>query len=132
MKLTFDPSPDHKNSWSNQAVNSSFSIWLPTHSGSYDLRHFNWKVVWKPNWVKVLYLTIQVPRYSAIVSTVPLPLYWQQLVYLRCHLTSLHSVKPKSFDSRILSISFYTGCPNKSDRVWNWNNSQNIWPKRSV
>ena len=48
-------------------------------SGSDDLRHFNWKVVWKLNWVKVLYLTTQVPRYSAIVTTVLLTLYWQQV-----------------------------------------------------
>ena len=29
-----------------------------------------------------------------------------RLVYLRCHLTSFHSVKPQSFDSRILLISY--------------------------
>ena len=59
-----------------------FHMTSDTNSGSYDMRHFNWKVVWKPNWVKVLYLTIQVPRYSAIVSTVLLALYWQQVSLL--------------------------------------------------
>ena len=43
---------------------------MTSNIGSYDLRHFIWKVVWKPNWVNVLYLIIQVPRYSTIVSTV--------------------------------------------------------------
>ena len=59
-----------------------FHMTSNTYSGSYDLGHFSWKLVWKPNWVKVLYLIIQVPRYSAIVSTVLLPLYWWQVSLL--------------------------------------------------
>ena len=69
-----------------------------TFTGSYDLRHFNWKVVWKTNWVNVLYKSQDaVLLYQLCCS---------RLVYLRCHLFSFHSVKPKSFDWRILLISY--------------------------
>ena len=50
-----------------------FDMTSDTYSGSYDLRQ-------KAKLSQaVLYLTIQVPRYSAIVSTVLLPLHWQQV-----------------------------------------------------
>ena len=67
MKPTCDSSSDHKNFL---LIESSckfifFHMTSDTFSGSYDLRHFNWKVVWKTNWVNVLY-----SRHSAIISTV--------------------------------------------------------------
>ena len=75
-----------------------FHMTSHTFSGSYDLRHFNWKVVWKPNWVNVLHKSEDtVLLYQLCCS---------RLVYLRCHLFSFHSVKPKSFDWRILLISY--------------------------
>ena len=74
-----------------------FHMTSDTFSGSYHLRHFNWKVVWKTNWVNVLYKSQDtVLLYQLCCS---------RLVYLRCHLFSFHSVKPKSFDWRILLIS---------------------------
>ena len=76
-----------------------FHVTSDTFSGSYDLRHFNWKVVWKPNWVNALYKSQDtVLLYQLCCS---------RLVYLRCHLFSFHSVKPKSFDWRILLISYW-------------------------
>ena len=75
-----------------------FHMTSDTYIGSYDLRHFNWKVVWKPNLVNVLYKSQDtVLLYQMCCS---------RLVYLRCHLFSFHSIKPKSFDWRILSINF--------------------------
>ena len=75
----------------------SFHVTSDTNSGSYDLRHFNWKVVWKPNWVKVFYHIVQVPRYSAIVSTVLLPLYWEQVSLLEVLLNFLPFSKTTEF-----------------------------------
>ena len=75
-----------------------FHMTSDTFSGSYDLGHFNWKVVWKPNWANALYKSQDtVLLYQLCCS---------RLVYLRCHLFSFHSVKPKSFDWRILLISY--------------------------
>ena len=76
-----------------------------SYSGSYDRRHFNWKVVWKPNRVKVLHLIIQVPRYSAIVSTVLLLPYWQQVSLLEVSPNFLPFSKTKEIWFRY-SINF--------------------------
>ena len=55
-----------------------FHMTCDTFSGSYDLRHFNWKVVWKPNWADALYKSQDtVLLYQLCCS---------RLVYFRCHL----------------------------------------------